>query len=498
MRRRAAPLAALLALTLAPGCSSDRGARTDPVSTSARADLSTSERIDAIHRAAEAARQGQADPTVLRLAMKKLAWSLDTPEAVRAAALETILWDEDHAEDSLKLVRDMLPTEPGRQVVAVMSTAAADHQWLETTPALVRSLGRPVEGVKDEERAEYKALASLHTGVSIDRVVLDVFLNPQTDPGPSGLRLDMRTREAAWDVLGRLQPQTGQRGALLDLSAEGDAEGLVVLGKLRMLRDELGVTPRSGEELRWAIRLVDQREGELRDWWAQARAAASTVFQDADSRELRHIEPMRWAGEHHAGWLNADRAGLLDELAARLRGRQVYTRTRQIRGNPNANAERLSFVRDALPWGDVLTLLVLDEATRDPAIASAIFEAADEDHRDETSEHGGVLWSDARGFHAQGFSPRGTATPDDRRFTAPREMIDYSTAALAHFHFHVADWRNRDFAGPSPGDLDYAARFGRTCVVLTGIGRDELDVDAYFPTGVVLDLGGLARPATRP
>jgi hypothetical protein len=122
-----------------------------------------------------------------------------------------------------------------------------------------------------------------------------------------------------------------------------------------------------------------------------------------------------------------------------------------------------------------------------------LFGVADIDQRDSTTEHGGMIWSDARGFHVQHFPPRGSPAPDDRRFTAPREMIDFSGAALAHFHMHVTQWRNRDYAGPSPEDLDYAARFGRTCLVLTGIGRDALNADAYFPTGAVVDLGEVRR-----
>ena len=47
----------------------------------------------------------------------------------------------------------------------------------------------------------------------------------------------------------------------------------------------------------------------------------------------------------------------------------------------------------------------------------------------------------------------------------------------------------------STSSFDYAAKFGRACVVFTGISRDLLDADAYFPSGVVVDLGEVRAPA---
>ena len=209
---------------------------------------------------------------------------------------------------------------------------------------------------------------------------------------------------------------------------------------------------------------------------------------------LGHIEAVRWASLHRPEWLRASREWLLDQLAERISGRQIYSRTKSVEGLANANAERLATSRDMLGWGDALVLLVVDEAIADPGVIASLFEIADKDHDDTSSEHGGMLWADADGFHAQHFPPRGSPTPDDRRFVAPREMIDYSGAALAHFHFHITDWRNRDYAGPSPADYDYAARFGRACVVFTGLSRGLLNADVYFPTDAVVDLGEVRAP----
>jgi hypothetical protein len=462
----------------------------DPLWTARRADLTAGQRVRAIQLVKARVDSGETGRIVARHAMTEMAWALDTPALVRAAALEAVLWDEQAEDESLELVMTMLPTEPDRGPVAVMATAIADHGWTDATPALVRSLARPVPGIADRDRAEFRALTALHPDRTIEKVAVGVFLDPQTEPGPAGLRLDMRVREAAWDLVGRLVPDGAARSALLDGATGGDEDGLAMLSKLREVRDVLGVVPSRGEEVRWAMKLADERGGRLAAWWDQVASALGEMPSGERARvSLRHLEPVRWAGRHRAAWLVADRETLLSQLAGRLKGRQLYPRTMAIRGLANANAERLATERDNLEWGDVLTLLVIDEALADAGVRSSVFSAAKLDHDDVATEHGGTIWADADGFHAQSFVPRGSATPDDRRFVAPREMIDYSGAALAHFHFHVTDWRNRDYAGPSPGDLDFATRFGRACVVFTGLSRGLLNADVYFPNGSVIDLG---------
>ncbi len=479
------------------GCAAPAAvASKDPLAASRQADLTPAERVAAIRRVKAEVASGRTDRVVMRHAMTEMAWALDTPEMVRAAALEALLWDEHAEAESLALVQEMLPTEPGRQCVAVMATAIADHGWTGATPMLVRSLARPVEGVADRERAEFRALEALYPDEPIERVAFDVFLEPKVDAGPAGLQLDMRTREAGWELVGRLAADGDARARLLRDSTGGDDEGRELLSKLREVHGAFGVVPSRAEEMRWAVRLVDAREDRLGAWWTQARDAVSRL--GATQREglaLRHLEAVRWAGQAQAGWLGMSREDLLTELAERLRGRQLYARTEAIRGIANANAERLATVRDGLVWGDVVVLLVIDTALADDGVRAAVFDGAEKDNNDRNTEHGGTLWTDAGGFHVQPFAPRGTATPDDRRFVAPREMIDYSSAALAHFHYHVTKWRNRAYSGPSPADLDYAARFGRACVVFTGIAPGVLNADVYFPNGTVVDLGEVRRSA---
>ena len=56
------------------------------------------------------------------------------------------------------------------------------------------------------------------------------------------------------------------------------------------------------------------------------------------------------------------------------------------------------------------------------------------------------------------------------------------------------DPRNAEYAGPSPNDLAYAARYGRNCLVLTSVSVDAVDIDYYQPDSVTLDLGEIRKP----
>ncbi len=474
--------------------------RSNPLAASRNASETIPTRLNAIKQAWQQVQEGQADRRVFRSAMKELAWALDTPEAVRAKALEAILWDDDDEADSIKLIQQMLPTEPGRMPVAVMATAAAEHHWTQCIPALVRSLARPIEAMPITDRSEYKALQQVQPDRSVEQVVLAVFLDPQTDPGPAGLHLDMRTREAAWNLLGQLHPSTRDRAALLETTLPADDQGRTILQQLRLLYHDLHVLPRTGEELRWALNLIEEKDTYLATWWQQTHQATTDIITREPDMELTmaSLEPIRFASIHHADWLTQSRDQLVAQLDARLDIRQHYARMKSIRGTPTALAERFSLVRDTITWPQTLELLVLDDALHEPAVIADLFAAARKDHNDHTTEHGGVLyWNESQNRWAvRIFPPRGSSRGDDRQFIAPRDMIESTPTALAHFHFHVATWRNRDYAGPSPGDMDYAARFGRLCVVFTSLSDHAFDVDAYDPLGLVVDLGQLATTDT--
>jgi len=123
------------------------------------------------------------------------------------------------------------------------------------------------------------------------------------------------------------------------------------------------------------------------------------------------------------------------------------------------------------------------------------------DRRDETTEYGGTVDASPTDLPGQRavmravlYQPRPGQRVSDTTFIASDDMISASDRSLAHFHYHAAERNNAAYAGPSLEDMEYASRFGRSCLVVTSLGSDELAVDYYQPGGIVIDLGLIAAP----
>ena len=59
---------------------------------------------------------------------------------------------------------------------------------------------------------------------------------------------------------------------------------------------------------------------------------------------------------------------------------------------------------------------------------------------------------------------------------------------VCYFYHELADF------GYIVGDLDYAKRFGRSCLVLTFVSKNAMGVDYYQPDGARIDIGSISRP----
>lgn len=431
----------------------------------------------------------------VRKSFKDLAWSATAPAEVRLAVLDQLLNDADPAglEDSRAMARLLLPNELNRGIVAYMSNLSADRGWTDMTPAIVRQWARDVP--EEPDRVEERAIRKLHPGVEPSRVVFDVFVSPQTEPGPYKLRWDLRTRAAAWDVLAKLDTDGSMRAALLS-----PASGITFPAEDRTLTDlracysELGIVPRNGEELRWLDRLRDADRESNAVWWLEAqRLTAGLRDEQREGLRLLHIEHLRWASAHRSEWVAASRGELLSILQERLRPRTTHERARGVEFT-RQKSEQLAGQEGKLCWGDTLALLVLDETLKDGRMIEAIFAQIALDQADRSTEYGGMISPlQAGGFAATLYPPRPSNRLGDRKFIASEDLIASSDQALAHYHFHVQKNQNREYAGPSEGDLDYAARLGRACVVLTSITEGVLNADVYFPGGYVIDLGDVKR-----
>lgn len=191
---------------------------------------------------------------------------------------------------------------------------------------------------------------------------------------------------------------------------------------------------------------------------------------------------------------------LFAELESRLETRPRNRRTAELDGYKGRSPERPADWADELVWADLLTILVIDDAVVTPEFARVMLQQAELDRDDKETEYGGVVEAvnntdgSVVSTRAVLFPPRPRDRVGDGQFIASRDMIEYSDRALAHYHLQVQREKNYKFAGPSSGDLRYAALSGRSCVVFTSLSRDTLGVDYYQPDGATIDLGEI-RPS---
>lgn len=429
---------------------------------------------------------GQGDRAAWRETVKRIAWSTSNPARTRLVALETLLADDE--TDTRTMVALMLPREPAWPVIEWIGDTAAARNWVDLTPALIRSWSRPVVDPKDPDRPERRALVAMHGEENLSRVVFSVFAQPAGE----GL-LEERRRTDAWALLCRIDPDLSDTRGLLEVLAPSDD---ALIGALRTSASELRAVPRTAEQLEW---LADMRQPAHGAFWEQAsRAVAQLDAEQLRGFELRHVAGVRWASENRPQWLLSSRESLLSELSQRLAGRRVYQRQSGF-SDGLAPDERLVSNAARMVWGDILLVLIADEAiTTSPSVRAALFEQADADRRDTSTEYGGVLdWRNGA-FVAVSHPPRPAQRMGDNRFVASPEMMKDGATALFHYHFHASRASMRDYSGPGQGDDEYADRLGRSCLVFTSLSADSLNADYYQPRSasgvVVVDLGEIRRP----
>lgn len=483
-----------------------------PISDAKNKDKQLNQRMIALEKTWESA---QADPARLpatREAMKDILWKGSAPSQLRQKALSYLLQDESPAgmADTVNMLRLRMPTEGQWPVLVDMCAAAEkrahDPVWKGMTAALVRSYARKVPVPPDPDRPERSALLALHPNMELVPIVYEVFVMPGDNGAPA--RPDdyaEKSRTAAWDLLGRLDPDGAKRTAMIAADARSEA----VLAELGKSARELGVVPVTGSELTWLRSVSSSKDAKNAAWWGEVTRAVSALTPEQKAGlGFRHLEPVRWAAANNSAWSRASKDELMGEMTARMKDRKIWRKADESDMGMTVR-ETLRDWQDELVWGDLLSLLILDDALRDPAIVAEMFKQAQADQADESTEHGGVLWAkdqaptlvlstkDAggigEGFVMRGYPPRPAQRINDRTFVASEEMFLQSGRGLAHYHFHAQTPNNASYAGPGRGDGDYADLHGRTCLVITTVRKGVLDVDWYRRGGVVVDLGEMVE-----
>lgn len=505
-RTRRITTAALLLLAApwaaVPACTAQKPITT-PMLDTRNPQIKVSRRVEAAKMAWESSFGDPETHRKARAVFKSLVWSTQTPRPLRLELVDKLLLDDtpEGLADSRRFTVLRLPTEPERAVVGMMALAAARNGWTETAPSLIRRLAEPIRGIPDQDRVEAQALRSLMPGRSLERIVFETFVNPETTDAPSGLNWAARVRADAWALLSRLDPGGDTRRSLIhDPGAAALGGAGPLLRDLRAAVDDLGVVPDSAAELEWIRALRDGSDPKNRVWWNEsASVVAGLGDAQREGLRLRHIEPVRLAAHKAPRLLAASRDDLAAMLAARLKGRPHHRRTAELDGIRREISERLDAWVDVMSWGDLLAVLMIDDAVRSPGVAPALFQQTALDRQDQQTEYGGVIEavSDPEGrpgaYRVVLFPPRPRDRVNDERFVASHDMVRYADRALAQYHLHVQHPRNTKYAGPSGGDLRNARLSGRNSVVFTSLSETRLGVDYYQPDGVVLDLGEISR-----
>lgn len=483
-------LAVLMAVAIS-GCAGRTQALSgDPLTDFQNPDLRTPQRIAAMRAAWE---ENSADRSQIRPPLKTMLWSDLTPQELRHEAIDLLMSDDSWSglRDSQSFIRARVPTERDYVVIYRMGRQAVSRGWSDLSAAFVRSYAIEDAAISDADRDEKVILESLNPNQSIELIATHVFLNPQQ--GTLGtIDLDARAREAAWDLLARLDPSGEARRAVLrrnDLPT--DQQGARVLATIRRGLSELGVVPRNGEELRWLVALSEDHGSQ---WWSQTAAAVSRLNEEqAAGLKLRNLEAVRWASIYRETWMRDNRQQLEGRLRARIGDRETTPR-RADKSDLRQVPQSLDDASPDLSWGDLMGMLAVDVALHDPEVMKRIFDQVEMDREDETTEYGGLLFVDSSGrFVAQLYPPRPQHRQGDDTFVASSDMVEQSVRALAMYHFHVMRERNSKFAGPSVEDLAQARAQGRLGVVITSINEDELNIDAFTDAPAAVDLGALPR-----
>ena len=490
-----------------------------PIADAKNKDLQLNQRIKALEQTWAGAKDDPARLPAARDAMKDVLWKGGAPSPLRQRALALLLEDESAAgmADTRNMLRLRMPTEGQWQVLVEMCEAvqkrAGDAAWKEMTAALVRSYARKVPVPPDPDRPERVALVALYPNTDLTAVVYEVFVQPRENGAPA--RPDdyvEKARTAAWDLLGRLDPDGSKRTALIAADNRDEA----ALRELTKSARELGVTPLTGSELSWLRNVSNAKDAKNAAWWGETvKAIAALTPEQKTGLAFRHLEAVRWAAAHNSEWSRASKEALFAELSGRLKDRKMW-RKADPSDTGQVPRETLKDWQGELAWGDLLVMLVLDDALREPAIRAELFRQAESDMADESTEHGGAMWAkeqvptaviatsgkdasrDAGAgigeqFVVRGFPPRPAQRVNDRTFVASDEMFQQSGRALAHYHFHVQTSNNADYAGPGRGDFEYADMHGRSCLVLTSVRKGVLNIDYYQRGGAVVDLGEIVE-----
>ncbi len=380
-------------------------------------------------------------------------------------------------ENSLPRMEDVMWRER-------MSDLIGEHQLNELVPTLIRAWANPVTGLDRMEdgkdmRPERRALVTL---VGEDQLCATL-LTTMRESNPA-TQANLRAR--CWELLMKNGDSARLRALLADAdSVRGDA----MLMDLARVAGELGILPVTREEILWARKLCERENAEFFE--AAKSALASLPAARRESLEMRALPVVVALAKRRAEVLAASEAELLSEVTQRTQGRKKVSP--DFTGYGDGFTETLYQQREKLSWTDLAAMILALDLVSERAVLEHLFEQADRDREDRTTEYGGVLAVDAQGRgEVLEFPARTKAS--DLRYESPQALFDALSRAPFHYHNHTQKYDNATYAGPHLGDFAFADSARCNGLVFTFLSTDVIDVDFYRHGRLVVDLGGVERP----
>ena len=480
-----------------PGRPEDHDIAVDP-------DRSLSARRSAVARLSVRA----ADDPAAGAALERVAWGIRQPVGLRIEAAEVLLRE---ARESfwLRARGELAGLGPGAWRDWLVRRAMSEGRN-DLADALAQSWWREVGPLVEAERLRQhptgQALAGLSGASSVEAALMDR-LQESVDPGGFA---------ASWSLLSRLWDGPSMKRLARDgfaeckvgqqdhdpLSADDPRQRVTrrLRTSLAKAADLLGVLPTTPEGLRRLAGLA----GDFERWERCVAAHEGLPPAWVESLALRHLGLLQREASGGQGAVSdeAVEAGPA-QLARRLASSQSYRRDPDYRRHlPDATAADRLTAADGWLTAEVLAAL------GDPAVVGAWFDQLDRDVADPRAEHGGLLTWDAEGRRsavafasAGGVGGAGGAVGGggqgggrhDRGYVSSLAMMDAAAGGLAHYHYHATRYESGAYAGPSRGDLDFAAANEVASLILTPLDRGRLNVDLVLPGGRWLDLGVIRR-----
>ena len=349
------------------------------------------------------------------------------------------------------------------------------------TKAIIRSWALPLPMFDASDvRPEELALKRLTGDGKVSLALIDTMLSasPITEA-------NLRAR--CWELLVRY----GDPGQLEVLVSDDELVGDdSMMLDMRASIQELGVLPGNREEILWIREL---RKPRYQTYWTNVAAALAEL---SDERRValkpRHLAVAEAAHRHRPELLTLTDEQLYDQLDQEIdeNGRRYKA---DFSGWNIKVSERLSDARKSLVWGDLAAMLLAREALRSQPFVAHVFDFADRDMIDRTTEFGGIVQLDPNGrFELLEYPPRARVADD--RYLASSKLFKDGYTALYHFHNHAQKYRNERYAGPHLGDFEYADETGVNGLVFTFVDEETLNVDFYREDSFVVDLGTITRP----